>query len=259
MVIDLSALTAPLVQTGLLVFCRIASALMVYPGVGDTVVPPRIRMALALVCTVLITPLLAHPAFLLNPQGVSGPLAPAFLGSLATETAFGLMSGLLVRIFFLTLETVGTVWGMSTGLSQALLFQPTLNQPGSLWGHFLTTAGIALVMASDGHHLFLKGLLHSFQTMPPGHPVGLLPWADMTARAGTACIHLAWTLGAPLLAFSLLFHVALGLLSRVMPHVQVFFVAQPLQILLGTGVVWLVLGPGLLLFLSVFQTLRQGM
>lgn len=231
---------------GILVFCRLGSALMTYPGMGDVYVPVRLRLALALVCSYLVSMVLP-----LAPMGVDMTLPWLALKSIAQEIMVGISAGLLVRLLFLALETVGTVWGMQTGLAQALLFQPMFNQAGSLWGHFLSIYALALLFVSDTHHLFLRGLAHSFQSLTLGAPsLSSASWWTLFHHVGVSSLELALTLSTPLLGAGLVFYTALGLLNRIMPHIQVFFIIQPLQILLGFLLISLLLTEGLTLFLS---------
>lgn len=235
-----------------LVFCRLGSALMLYPGMGESYIPPRLRLGFALVCTYCIGA--ALPPMLHATPDLSVHDIPLIV----REILIGISSGLLMRVFFLTLESVGTVWSMQTGLSHVMLLNPLMNQPASVWGHALSLFGLALLFATDTHHFFLKGLNQSFQTCPLGQGFLHEAWVETAQQVGRASAELALTLSAPFLGAGLIFYTALGLMNRMIPQIQIFFVTQPLQILLGLLLISLVFAESLKLFLHQLTLLHQG-
>ncbi len=240
------ALTAE-VFAFLVVFARLGSALMLLPPFGETFVFARARLALALAISALVVPLAA-------PTLPSLPEAPIELAIiLGGEIAVGLFIGGLARLLLSVLHTASILVAYQTGLGTATVFDPGQNQQGAIIGRFFTLLGLVLLFATDLHHALLAALIDSYRTLPPGS----LPPADDFAGQAIDYISGAFVVAvqvaAPVLVLGLLFYLGLGLLGRLMPAIQVFFVALPLQIALGFWVVTASLSAMMLWYLEYFD------
>ena len=237
----------------LLVFARIASAMMVLPGFGEIYVLPRTRLLLAIAVTVVATPLVMP----ILPKLPATPLE-LFL-TLGGEIIIGLFLGTLVRMLISALHVTGTIVGFSSSLSSANIFDPQNASQGSLVGTFLGVAGIVMVFVAELHRPMLSAIVDSYSLFVPGRA---LPWGDfsdlMTHTVGHA-FALGVQLSAPFLVVGLVFYLGLGLINRLMPQVQVFFIAMPLQIALAFFVMALTLSAGMLWFLSDFEGRLEGL
>ena len=107
---------------------------------------------------------------------------------------------------------------------------------------FLTLLGITLVFATDLHHLVIAALNDSYNIFAPGQVPLVGDMAHHITRVVTTAFRIGIQLSAPFLVFGLLFNLGLGVLSRLMPQMQVFFVGMPLSILLGLLLLLLVVG-----------------
>src|SRR6218665_214179 len=140
--------TADQVWAGGLIFARIGALLLTMPGIGETYVPPRIRLSLALLMSLVLWPIVAG----------SLPALPATLGGIVRlgirEGATGLMIGTMLRIFTSALSTAGEIVSLQTTLSFAQTANPLQAQPGTTIASFLMLFGTVLVFATDTHHLF---------------------------------------------------------------------------------------------------------
>jgi flagellar biosynthesis protein FliR len=108
--------------------------------------------------------------------------------------------------------------------------------------NFLTIVGVTLIFATDMHHLVIAALNDSYRLFAPGE---VLPFGDIAAlmtKTVADAFRVGIQLSAPFLVFGLLFNVGLGVLSRLMPQMQVFFVGMPLSILLGFIMFVMVIG-----------------
>ena len=237
----------------LLVFARMGAALMIMPGFGEIYVLPRTRLLLAIAITVLITPLVAP--FL--PQLPTSPLELFLL--LGGEIVIGLFLGTIVRILITSLHIAGTIVGFQSSLSSASMFDPMNAAQGSLVGTFLGVMGVVMVFVTDLHHPMLDAVADSYTLFVPGRA---LPWGDFSDLI-TRMVGHAFALGvqisAPFLVVGLVFYLGLGLINRLMPQVQVFFIAMPLQIALAFFVLTLTLSAGMLWFLDDFQGRLGGL
>lgn len=212
------------VHLAALAFARIGTAVILLPGFGETQVPPRIRIALGLVLTFALMPALPLPA----PPAQTTALA-LLMGS---EIVIGAFIGTGARVLLSAMHFAGAQVGMMAGISNAFAPGMANTEGATAIGGLLTVAAIALMFATDMHHLVISALLRSYAVMPPGHlPLGDM--AEQTARLGADAFRIAATVAAPFLIVSVLLNLGLGLANRVMPNMQVFFVATPAMVVAG--------------------------
>jgi len=210
-----------------LAFARVGTAVLLLPGFGETQIPPRIRIALGLVLTLSLLPILPLPA---PPTQVT---ALALL--LGAEAAIGIFIGTGARILVASLHLLGALVGMVSGLSNAFAPSQANTEGATALAALLTVAAIALIFATDLHHMMISAILNSYMILPPGR----LPVGDMTdqiARLGAGAFQIATSMATPFLVIAVLLNLALGLANRIMPTMQVFFVAAPGLILAGLTV-----------------------
>lgn len=228
--------TAQQVYAAGLIFARLGAIAMLIPGVGETYVPPRVRLSFALLMALMLYPVI----------GPSAPAIPATGGGLGgaimTEVLIGLMLGAVLRLFMTSLAAAGEVISIQTTLSFAQTANPAEAQSSTSLATFLSLLGILLIMTTDLHHLFLAAIVRSYSIFPFSHAVPVGDAGQLAIQTVAKSFALGLQLAAPVLVFSLVFTVATGLVGRVMPQFQVFFVATPLQVLLGLSVFALSLG-----------------
>jgi flagellar biosynthesis protein FliR len=248
--IDVTFLPA-LAATFMLVFARIGTMVMLLPGLGEMSVPVRVRLTVALVLAAVLLPL--HQAAYQIDLRSFGPLI-ALLGQ---ELFIGAMLGLTARLTIAGLQIAGNVIAQQLGLGFVTAVDPTQGQQSVIVGNFLTVLGITLIFATDLHHLVIGALDDSYQLFQPGEIPLLGDVAALTTRTVAAAFRIGIQLSAPFLVFGLLFNLGLGVLARLMPQMQVFFVGLPLSILLGFLILIVVLGAMMTAFLgSVEDVLR---
>jgi flagellar biosynthetic protein FliR len=228
--------TADQIWQGAMIFARIGAVLMMLPGVGESYVPPRIRLSLALVVSLALWPVVSG----------SLPALPETLGGMAgwiiREVLAGLAIGALLRMFLTALATAGEVVALQTTLAFAQTANPTQASPGSTLSAFLMILGTTLIFATNTHHLFIAGLVGSYELIAPVRPLVTGDFTAMAVRTVADAFTLGVQLAAPVLVFAIIFNVASGLVGRVMPAFQVYFAAAPLSIILGLSVFALSLG-----------------
>lgn len=227
------ALEAYLTQNVILVllaFARIGTAMMLMPGFGENAIPQRAKVSIAFLLSLTLYASLPLPPV----PSSHGVLA----GLLLIEVTIGAFVGIGARLFMAAFHILGGIVGYATGLSNALAPQDANFEGASAVAGLLHMAALALIFVTDMHHLMISGLVRSYQVMP----VGVMMTGDMVeqlARLGGSAFYIAVMVGAPFLAFTILFNLALGLANRVMPTMQVFFVAGPGLILMGFGLLML--------------------
>ena len=207
-----------------LAFARVGTAVLLLPGFGDAQIPARIRIAFGLVMTLSLMPALPLPA----PPSQVTALALLFGG----EILVGVFIGTGARVLLAAMHLLGAQIGMVAGLSNAFAPGVTNTESATVLGSVLTVAAVALIFVSDLHHMMITAILRSYAILPPAHlPVGDM--AEQIARLGASAFRISAALAAPFLIVSVLLNLGLGLANRVMPSMQVFFVAAPGMILAG--------------------------
>ena len=228
--------TAQQVFAGGLVFARLGAIVMLIPGFGETFVPVRIRLSLALLLALVLFPVIGStvPAI---PAEVSG-----VAGAVIKETAIGLMIGTILRIFMSSLASAGEIISIQTTLGFAQTANPTQAAPSTTISTFLQLMGIVLIMTTNLHHLFLSAIVRSYTIFPFTRAISVTDANALAIQTVAKSFALGLQLAAPVVAFSLIFNIATGLVGRVMPQFQIFFVASPLMVMLGLSIFALTLG-----------------
>jgi flagellar biosynthetic protein FliR len=243
MKIDVSFLPL-LAASFILAFARIGTMVMLLPGLGELSVPVRVRLTVALVLTAVLLPL--HRTDYHLDLRSFGPL----LAMLAEEMFIGAVLGLAARLTISALQVAGSVIAQQLGLGFVTAVDPMQGQQGVIVGNFLTILGITLFFAVDLHHLVIAALNDSYKLFAPGDIPLLGDVAALTTRTIASAFKVGIQLSAPFLVFGLLFNLGLGVLSRLMPQMQVFFVGVPLSILLGFLILLLAVGAMMTVFLE---------
>jgi flagellar biosynthetic protein FliR len=228
--------TAQQVFAAGLVFSRLAALVMLMPGVGEQIVPPRIRLSFALLMTLMLFPLL---------EGRAPPLPPSVGGMsllVIKEVVVGLMIGGILRIFFSSMAAAGEIVSIQTTLAFSQTAAPGQAQPTASLAAFLGLLGLLLIMTTDLHHMFLSAIARSYSLFPIGRGAPIQDSAALAIQTVSKSFALGLQLAAPVVVFSLIFNIATGLVGRAMPQFQVFFVATPIIVLLGLSLFALSLG-----------------
>ena len=230
-----------------LVFVRIAAALMLLPGIGEAYVSVQIRLAAAAVLTVAISPLVIGtlPILPATPLG----LLMLILG----ELVVGVLIGAAARLMMSALHVAGTVIAFQSSLGFALFIDPTQGTQGALIAAFLSLLGLVLIFATGLHMMMIRALADSYVLFTPGQlpPVG--DFAALAVRYVSSSFRIGIQIAAPFIVFGLIFYIGLGILARLLPQIQIFFIAIPLQIFLALTIFGLILAPMMIWFLEHFE------
>src|SRR5512143_1960384 len=224
--VDISLLPA-LAAAFILVFARVGTMVMLLPGFGETNLPVQIRLGIALGLTLILLPL-HRAAYHIDLESMAATLL-----LVVHEIVIGLVLGATARVTISALEVAGSVIAQQLGLGFVTAVDPTQGQQGLLIGNFLTILGITLLFATDTHHLVIAALNDSYAIFSPGEMMPSGDVATLATRAFAAAFKIGMQLSAPFLVFGLVFNIGLGVLARLMPQMQVYFVGVPLSILAG--------------------------
>jgi len=231
----------------LLIFTRVAAILMVVPALGEPSVPARIRLAIALMTTLVLTPVVSANLPVLPESFLSTGLL------IIGEVMIGLMIGGVARVILSALHVGGSVIAFQTGLAASQTFDPSQGVQAAIVASFLTLLGVVMIFATDSHLLILKAISNSYILFPPGHlpPVG--DFAQLAIKEVSSSFALGIQISAPFIVYGLVFYIGLGLIARLMPQLQVFFIAMPLNIFLGFVLLLFLVSGIMMWFIQHFQ------
>lgn len=211
-----------------LVFARVGALVMFLPGLGEQTVPMRARLAFALLLTLLFMPV-ARPLItvdLARPEMI--------VGLLFTELSIGIMIGAAIRLSLSAMQTAGTIISQQIGLSFAAMFDPVTRAQSAAISTFLVLSATAMVFALDLHHLSIRAIHDSYALFAPGSLPATGDAAQLALRTAAGAFAIGVQMSLPFLVFGIVFNLGLGVLSRLMPQLQIFFLAMPATIMLGT-------------------------
>jgi flagellar biosynthetic protein FliR len=233
---------------GALLFARLGAVLMVAPVWGEQVVPMTFRLGLAVLVTATLAPTVA----------INAPPLPANIINaiplIINEIIIGLIMGLGARLMMSALQVAGATAGIASGLGFAQQIDPIASQPAAIFSAFFSMLGLVLIMSVGLHRVMIEAAADSYAIFPPGAfpPIG--DATQFVIDAVSNSFRLGIQIAAPVLIFSLIFNIALGLVSRLIPQVQVFMTALPLSVTLGLAVIALGLGGGMMVWLEAMET-----
>ncbi|OYU50597.1 MAG: flagellar biosynthetic protein FliR [Rhizobiales bacterium PAR1] len=243
----------------MLVFARVGTMMMLMPAIAERSAPDRVRLSLAVLLTLITLPIVRAglPKTLDN--------LPPVVTLLITEALIGFTFGLAGRFVMSSLQTAGVLISQQIGLSYTMIMDPTHGDRGqsAVMSSFFTMLGVGLIFAANLHHVALMGIVDSYKSLAPGE----LPTSGDAVQLAITVANSAFSVGvqlsAPFLVFGLVFNVGLGVLSRMMPQLQVFFLAMPATVLIGTIILIFVLSLMMDGFLThvaaVFRDLFPGL
>ena len=223
-----------------LIFCRIGSAMLAMPGFSETNVPIRMRLLFAVLFSLMLTPLL-QPKMPMLPEN---PLAMFVL--MAGEILVGIFLGLIVRTMLTVVHAAGNIIATHSSLAVAAAFDPTSANQSAVMGNLLSVLALTLFFILNLHHLMLAAVVQSYDVFTPGLFPSTADMSTLDIRMLADSFRLGVLLAGPHMAYSMLFYLAGGLMSRLMPNFQIFFVMIPLQVLLA-----------LLLFIAILPMIME--
>ena len=174
-------------------------------------------------------------------------------GQVFKELFVGLMLGGILQLMMLALAVAGEVMAIQTTLAFSQTANPNEAQPGATLSTFLSVVSVALIFATNLHHLFIAAIAKSYQMFPPMKPPQVTDAALLAVGTVADAFALGIQLSAPVIVFSIVFNVATGLIGRLIPQFQIFFAATPLAVLLGLSVFMLSLGLITMVWLQHYQ------
>lgn len=247
MAFSLEHLTTQYLFHFLLIFSRLGSAFMALPGFGEIYVSSRSRLILAVMISLVMLPLLEKDF-----PAVPGSVMALFF-MLLPEIIIGVFIGAIARALQAILHMGGMILAFQSSLASALLFDANQGSQGSVIGNLLTLIGVTLLFTTGLHHMMILGIAESYTVFPAATfpPIGDM--AEMISVNLSQGFLVAFKISAPLIIVGLCLYLGLGLMARLMPNMQVFFIIIPVQIYISFIVLSIVLAAGMHLYLEHFE------
>lgn len=206
---------------------RILALVATAPLLGNPSVPVRIKLGLAVMITVLVMPLVEKSLPQIDPASGVG------FAILLQQVLIGIAMGLVMRIVFVAVEMAGELIGLQMGLGFAVFFDPQNSGQIDIVGRFLGVIASLAFLAIDGHLIMIALISQSFSTLP----IGLEGMTNATfttlANWGSEIFKSGLQLSLPVLTALLITNLALGVLTRVAPQLNIFAVGFPLTLSIG--------------------------
>lgn len=204
---------------------RVLGVIAIAPILGHQSVPSRVKLGLGILITLVIMPALP-------PMPVFDILSIKGLFLLVQQLIIGLAIGFSMRLVFAAIEFAGYMIGMAMGLGFATFFDPQTRGQSTAISQFLLILGMLIFLSLDGHLLFITTLVQSFVTMPIGES-GVSIDAMKIALWGETIFSAGLLLAMPVIAALLVTNMALGILTRTAPQLNLFGIGFPITISIG--------------------------
>lgn len=222
-----------------LALTRVLAMIIQVPMLGGQNIPTQVRIGFGVLLTLILFPIQTLPA---NAPSLD---LMGLLLSISKEILIGSLAGFASVLTFGAVEIAGEVMGAGSGFSSDRVFNPAMNNSSSSFNQLFIMVTLLIFILMDGHHTFIIAIQRTFDIIPVGGDIPTEKINDL-ARLTSQLIVSGVQLGLPLLAALTLADLTLGLLSRVAPQVQVYFLGLPLKVglsLYGLGIFFLVAYP----------------
>ncbi len=251
----MTGLGPPTILAVFILFCRIGTCLMLMPGFSSPRVPARMRLFLAIAITLVLAPLL-----IARVQALVETLPPDRLAALiVSEMMIGAMIGILGQLFFMALETLGTMTTMAIGFGPIPGTAIEDSQPQPTMVTLLTMTAVILLFVTGQYWEVLRGLTASYDAMPVARLFSVqVALSRITAVVGDAFL-LALRISSPFIIYAVIVNFAIGLTNKLTPQIPVYFISLPFVLAGGLLLLYFTAPEMLHLFIDGFATwLERG-
>lgn len=228
----------------LLVFARVTGTLSTAPVFSSKIIPVVARIGLAILLSLFIVPI----------SSLAADRSPSSLMVLAwwlvIELIYGLTAGYVAALFFYSVQMAGELIDMQIGFGMINMFDPQFGQQVPLIGNFKFLMAISVFLALQGHHMIIIAMADNFRAVPLGAAVHLSDATSFMVDAVANLFVMALRISLPVLGTVLMTDVALGILARIMPQMNVFVVGITGKLVVGIFMLFLIL-PFYVSFLEV--------
>lgn len=222
-------------QVFFLAFTRVMAMIVHIPVLGGRAIPNQVKIGFGILLAMIILPWDLLPAT----EEAQSLLVFAF--QVAREILIGTLAGFGAVLTFGAVQMAGDVMGLGSGFRAAQVLNPALGLQGSAMNQFFVVMATLLFLVVNGHHIFIVALQRSFDLVPLSETLPALSSERLLTLAGQM-IGLGVQMALPVFGAVLLTDLSLGLLARVAPQIQVFFLGVPVKVAVGMMALLLSLG-----------------
>ncbi len=239
-------------QLFFLAFTRIMAIIIQVPMLGGQNIPSQVRIGLGLVLAVVLIPW--------QPLLPDAPMLGAFAYGVAIfrEIMIGTLVGFAVVLAFAAIQMAGSAMGMGSGFESSRIFNPALGEAGSAFDQVFVMTATMIFLVVNGHHLVLIAIQKTFEAVPLN---GSLPFTGMEALMKMSAVFIASGIhmAIPVMAALVLTDLTLGLLARVAPQVQVYFLGLPVKVVVAMVAMGMTFAAVFPYLSTLFKTMAENM
>lgn len=232
-----------------IVFCRLGAMFLTLPAIGETYISPRMRLLLALSVSLVLSTALSP--YIAPYKGN----AVALMLVIMVEVTIGFFLGFVLRVIFNCFTIAGTFITYLTGFANAQLFNPILQGQGGLHAALLTLSAITVLQASNLHHYSFVALVDSYKIFPVGEMIIIGDFSEKLLITLAQSFKIGFQLSTPFVLMTIVFYTLMGIMSRLMPQLQIFFLSLPIQILGGAFIMIMVVTAIITIGLNAYENL----
>lgn len=212
-----------------LIFVRVAAVFWLLPLFAVKNVSIYFKAAFSLVVTFVLMEVVPAPNIPMDNPYI-------FLLAIGKEALLGMTIGFSIRILFTAVQAAGEIVSIQSGFSFARTMDPFSGTQTGVLDQFQYLLALMVFFAVDGHHLIVRGLCDSYKQLPLGTPVVSKGLIDYIITSTGSIFSLGLRIGAPVVVALLLVELSLGLLSRMMPQMNIFVEGLPVKIFVGLSI-----------------------
>lgn len=231
----------------ILIFIRISTALISSPIFGSKIVPTIPKLFLSIVLAYIVYLTIDKNAITSVPTGYMIVILSI------KEAITGLVIGFMLQFVFWGVSYAGTLIGFDMGLTMAEVFNPSSDVNNNIVGEFLYYGALMIFFIINGHHYIISSLKFSFSVIPLGKFTLTKPVYDLIVIYSSSIFIIAVKIASPIMVSFFLIHIAEGIVARIIPQMQVFFVTQPLKIGIGLLMLAAITPPYLYIIKNLLQ------
>ncbi len=229
------------------VFARLGAAFLYMPFFSSQYISTKIRLLFVVSMAVCLTPVLGQE-MPVPPQSVF-----ELFRVLLVEITVGLFIGLVPMVLLTAIDLAGVNAAMATSFSNATLMDPQTNVQSSVLTSFLTLVGLVLIVVTNLHHVMIGAILASYQIFPVGGALLLGDMFETLAKILSVAFVFGFQISSPFVLMILLLYTSMGVMSRLMPQLNIIFISMPIQVYLGLSLLMISLPMMMWWFLDFFR------
>jgi flagellar biosynthetic protein FliR len=210
-----------------LALVRVSAMFVTMPIVGVKLVPGPVKILLSIAVVFVLFP------FLHSVTTLPGGWKDILISLIVREAFLGVFMGFLCRMIFMSVEIAGQILSFTVGLSAAQLVNPSFGESSSVMEQFETVLATLLFLAINGHHMFFEALYRSFELAPLGVLSVKAESMKSVLLMTKEIFEIGVKLAGPMIAVILFLNIAMGVVGRAVPQINVFVISFPVNILVG--------------------------